>query len=84
MKKLKYLLFILLISVLCNYASPNTVVALSFDSHNKGFVSGSSGPDFSNIDPQMLIRGNAGIDPKMLIPGKVGIDPGFIFKFMSK
>lgn len=69
MKKIKFLLFILLLAATSCVASPVSSNAFTLDFNSALAV---------NIDPGMMIAGITNIDPKMLIPGDSSIDPKFL------
>jgi len=77
MKMYKFLLCVLLITILSAIYPPTKSIAKSNDSINKPDTAKRSS---KTIDEKMLVRPKYNCDPKMLIPGNTNIDPGFLIK----
>jgi hypothetical protein len=75
MKKIKYFIFVLLLSVLSCITSQNTSIALSFDTSKKSIDTNTPSSGVIKTDPQYRSKGNIGIDPGFLMPGIDNIDP---------
>lgn len=85
MKKMKYLLFLLLLSFLGSFTSPYPSKAFSFYTLQKSTHIDALQPSKILIsDPKMLVSGIKNIDPKMLLPGNAGIDPKFLTGLKEK
>lgn len=81
MKKLKYVLCILLIMILNPAVSPLAAIALSEDPTGIAAKPPTLQKDSAITEENGLIHPGTNCDPEMLIPGDTTIDPGIIIDY---
>lgn len=91
MRKMKFLLWLVLFITLSSISSPSDSIAEQIDAINKPskettiIMSNNrrilNNGKYSCCDPKMLVPGNPDIDPKMLVPGNPNIDLKMLIKY---